>query len=90
MAIDPRGTFAYVTNMSDDTVSVIKISDYSVVDTIAVGDGPSGIAVTTNGKYLYVVNSNDNTVSVIRIAEPEGVFCPIKTRNGKTAVIYIE
>ncbi len=36
-----------------------------MVDTILVGDGPQGIAVTPDGSYAYVANVLDDTVSVI-------------------------
>ncbi|PAB60242.1 hypothetical protein [Anaeromicrobium sediminis] len=40
-------SFAYVTNEGDDAVSVIRISDNTVVDTILdVGEEPVGVAIT--------------------------------------------
>jgi YVTN family beta-propeller protein len=36
-----------------------------VADTITVGAGPKGIAITPDGKYAYVANYTDGTVSVI-------------------------
>jgi hypothetical protein len=36
-----------------------------VVDTIPVGDGPRGLAITAQRLALYVANANDDTVSVI-------------------------
>ncbi len=36
---------AYVANFIDDTVSVIRTSDNTVIDTIPVGDGPYAVAV---------------------------------------------
>jgi len=41
----------YVTNQSDDTVSVIDTTANSVTATIAVGHHPSGIAVTSPFRY---------------------------------------
>ena len=39
-----------------------------VSDTITVGNGPVGVAVTPDGKHVYVANTGDNTVSVIDTA----------------------
>ncbi|MFO8163357.1 MAG: hypothetical protein R6T98_02360 [Desulfatiglandales bacterium] len=55
----------YVTNQSDDTVSVIDTTANSVTATIAVGHHPSGIAVNPAGTRAYVANDSDDTVSVI-------------------------
>ena len=64
-----QGPFAYVTNQSSGTVSVIDTSTNTVVTTISIcGDcspQPKGLAVTPDGKFVYVANSGNGTVSVI-------------------------
>ena len=55
---------AYVTNSSDNTVSVIATTTNTVVATIAVGHNPSGVATTPDGAFAYVTNQG-GTVSVI-------------------------
>lgn len=60
---------AYVPNYDDDTVSVIRISDNSVIATISVGDGPFGARALPGGRYVYVSNELGNTVSVIRTSD---------------------
>ncbi|MGC2222407.1 MAG: hypothetical protein WA624_08580 [Methylocella sp.] len=58
--------FAYVTNGSDGTVSVIDAATNTVVGTpILVGDSPSLVAVAPDGKHAYVTNLASNNVSVI-------------------------
>lgn len=47
---------AYVTNNGDNTVSIIDISSNSVVDTVRVGSGPEGVAITPDGTRAYVAN----------------------------------
>jgi YVTN family beta-propeller protein len=78
VSVTPNGEYVYVSNSGDGTVSVIRTSDNSVIDTdpstveidpIKVGDGPAGVSVTPNGKYVYVNNSGDGTVSVIRTSD---------------------
>jgi YVTN family beta-propeller protein len=56
---------AYVTNFAADTVSVIDVASQSIVNTIAVGNGPQGIAVNPAGTFAYAVNQLAGTVSVI-------------------------
>ena len=61
-------TRAYVTNLNDNTVSVIDTTTASVITTVPVGLGPSAVAVTPNGRFAYVANQLGNTVSVISAA----------------------
>jgi YVTN family beta-propeller protein len=60
--------YAYVSNNSDNTVSVIDVSDNTVAATVDVGGGPWGIAIGASGDYVYVANNADDTVSVIDTA----------------------
>ncbi len=58
---------AFITNSSNNTISVIRTSDDTVVSTFNTGSGPIGI--TPDGDYLYVTNSGDRTVSAIRTSK---------------------
>lgn len=64
--------YAFVTNMDDDTVSVIDLAALAVVKTIDVGDEPFSLAryddADGNEKYVYVGNVESNTISIIDIA----------------------
>ncbi len=52
---------AYVTSSSSDDASVIDISTNTVIDTIALGSLPYGVAVGTT--HAYVANLNSNNVT---------------------------
>ena len=65
IAINPAGTFAYVTNFSLDTVSVVNLSTNTITTTISVGDGPNNVAINPAGTFAYVVNRIGDSVSVI-------------------------
>ena len=65
MAFSPNGEKAYVTNLADDTVSVITVATGAVADPITVGNNPNSVAFSPNGKTAYVANYDDDTVSVI-------------------------
>jgi len=60
-----QGGQAYVTNVSDGTVSVIDTDTNQVVATIPVGASPTSLAASPDGATVYVVNRTANTVSVI-------------------------
>ena len=67
------GPSVYVTNVSSNTVSVIKLAtDYvttnEVTATIKVGTEPRGIAISPDGSVAYVTNFRDNTLSVLSTA----------------------
>jgi YVTN family beta-propeller protein len=57
--------FAYITNLTDGTVSVIDTATEAVVDTVTVGKAPWGVAVNPAGTRAYVANYGETTVSVI-------------------------
>ena len=59
---------AYVANSGTDNVSVIDVSTEMVTNTITVGDGPRGVAITPDGSTAYVVNGLDANVSVIDVS----------------------
>jgi YVTN family beta-propeller protein len=60
--------FAYIPNFNDNTVSVIDTATDSVITTIAVGNGPRGIAISPSGTRVYVTHSLSNAVYVIDTA----------------------
>lgn len=69
---------AYVTNNSDNTVSVIDTASNMVTATVPVGTSPFGVAVSPNGKQTYVVNRIGSSVSVIDTATNTVVaFIPV-------------
>ena len=65
IAVTPSGSYVYVGNHGDHTVSVIRTSDNTVIDTISVGAFPRDVAVTPNGSYVYVSEGGYDAVSVI-------------------------
>jgi YVTN family beta-propeller protein len=70
------GTRAYVANFGSNTISVIDIPANQPenrvrekeIGTVAVGRGPTGVAVSQDGTRVYVTNFTDDTVSVIDAA----------------------
>ena len=87
LAVTPDGEYIYATigvGYGDNAaVKVIRTSDYSVVDTIAMSfDNIGRCAVTPNGDYLYVTSS-DTTKSVTVIKTSDGsIVAPLPLSNG--------
>lgn len=75
-------TFAYVTNLTDDTVSVYSVNPVSglltLVTTFKTGKSPYFVTTDIGGKYLYVANSNSNTLSAFRINQKTGGLTQLK------------
>lgn len=61
------GRYGLVTNNEDNTVSVIDLSIYTVINTISTGEGPHGFRTSKDNQYAYVANMGEDTVSVINI-----------------------
>jgi YVTN family beta-propeller protein len=65
VAVDPRTSQVYVTNLRADSVSIIDAPSGTLVATIPVGDQPQAVAVDPRTSQVYVVNELSGTVSVI-------------------------
>jgi YVTN family beta-propeller protein len=65
VAADPVTNTVYVTNYSDNTVSVICGRTNKVTATVPVGPGPYEVAANPVTNTVYVTNSGNDTVSVI-------------------------
>ncbi|WNV82976.1 beta-propeller fold lactonase family protein [Umezawaea sp. Da 62-37] len=59
----PQG-FAYVVNNLSNSVTTISVSTGGTA-TIAVGNGPTAVAISPDGAQAYVTNGRSNTVSVL-------------------------
>src|SRR6267143_859279 len=59
---------AYITNLDDNTVSVIDTASNAAPAIVHVGLFPFGVAVTPDGAHVYVTNQGGGNVSVIATA----------------------
>ncbi|MDW5551992.1 PKD domain-containing protein [Methanosarcina sp.] len=67
----PAPSYAFITNLNSNTVSVINTGDNTLTATVPVGTEPFGAAVSPDGTKVYVTNTrygNRGTVSVIDTA----------------------
>lgn len=94
----PRSASVYVSNESDDTVSVIDEATGDT-STIAVGDGPHHMVHSRGGRTVYAVNSEADTFTALDAAtgRPRFIDVPVGdqpsevlvTPSGRTAWISI-
>ena len=61
--VNPAGTRVYVSNFSDDSVSVVDTATNAVIATVPVAARPQGLAVSPTGSRIYVAGMGG--VSVI-------------------------
>jgi YVTN family beta-propeller protein len=57
IALSPDGSRAYVTEPSDNRLAVLDAHTGEQLATVAVGDDPSGLALSPDGTQLWVVNT---------------------------------
>lgn len=86
------GPFAYITNQSSNTVSVVDTATDTLTATIPVGTRPRRLAINAFATELYVSNLNSNTVSVINTDDSSPlkntVVATIPVGNGPAGVVY--
>ena len=72
--------YAYISNGGSNTVTVLDLVNMRQDRVIAVGAGPSGLAVNPRRNEIYVVNSGSGTVTVID-AETNTVAATIRVQR---------
>jgi len=58
VAVSPDGAFAYVSNFTSNTLSVLDMDSRTVVSTITGVSSPQGLAFTPDGSHAYVTVTN--------------------------------
>ncbi len=87
IAVNPAGTFLYVANSFDSTISVYSIDANSGAlseianSPFAVGATVSGIAVDPSGKYVYVTNPSANTITGFTITAATGALTKFSSQS---------
>ncbi len=54
VVFSPVGSRLYVSNLNDNTITVIDTSTFTPIDSIAVGSNPYSLAISADGSRLYV------------------------------------
>jgi YVTN family beta-propeller protein len=72
LAIDPTGSFAYVPNQFDNTISVISTATNSVVATVGVGPGPLAIAFAVSDPLQSLLGQIQALIDAGTLTESQG------------------
>ena len=82
VTVNPSGTDGYVTNQSDNTVSVLDLTATppAATITVPVGASPNYVAVDPSGASAYVTDGGDAAVTVL-----ERCRCRTPVSTGRSA-----
>jgi YVTN family beta-propeller protein len=78
ITLSPNGDFLYVANANDNSVSVIDVKKYAVVETLHTAlypDAPGGsttnsVALSEDANTLFIANADNNCLSVYDVSKP--------------------
>lgn len=95
MAPTPDGTTLFVSNVYDNTVSVIDVASGTVTNTLRVCRNPSSIAITPDASQAWVACDDDtwlavidtSTYAVTPVTTPFGAIGIAFTADGSTAAV---
>ena len=80
LAIHPIKSFAYVTNVAGNSLSVFSLNHGTLSPILApvpTGQHPFGLAFDPTGAFLYVANKVDNTISAFSVDPTTGTLSPL-------------
>jgi len=80
-----EGTYAYIINEYENTVSVINTETNTIAAIVHVGSNPREIAASPDGAKVYVANYYGGTVSVIETAN-NNVIATINVGNNPNGI----
>ncbi|MBU3745429.1 MAG: YncE family protein, partial [Sediminibacterium sp.] len=77
MVVSPNGKRLYVANANDNSVSVIDLQLYKVLETLNTalypnalgGSTTNSVAISADAKTLYIANADNNCLSVFDVSE---------------------
>ncbi len=71
LAVSPDSQYVYYTNNTsgDDTLSIRRTIDLSLVTAVVVGTTPTEMAILPDNSKVYVLNSGDGTLSVVQTSD---------------------
>ncbi len=65
----PDGSAAYVTNLGGNTVSVVDATTWTISDSIGVGSGAGGIALSSDGTHACVCLPSEGELAVVSLED---------------------
>ena len=88
LTVGPSNKLIYVSNYGSGNVAVIDPLNYSMIKSIAVGDGPSGIVSDPANNMVYVSNTFSSTIHSVSVinASQNSVSSNINGMNDASAL----
>ncbi len=65
----PAPSYAYITNLNSNIVSVINTANNNVTATVPAGSDPQGVAVSPDGTRVYVANIHYGSIGTVSIID---------------------
>jgi YVTN family beta-propeller protein len=78
LLLNKKGTYLFVANANDNSVSVINTATHTTVETISAtlyptkltGSTTNGLALSPDEKTLYIANADNNCLAVFDVSKP--------------------
>ncbi len=83
MLAQPR---LYIVQVQNPSLAVSNVTGLTVVESVAVGSAPAGVAIDTDRDLAYVTNSGDGTLSLVSLASPSPGLSPLSLGPGGTVI----
>ncbi|HEX9918056.1 MAG TPA: YncE family protein [Pyrinomonadaceae bacterium] len=87
IAFSPDDRFAFVTNKTDGTLSIIEVGRLVKVKDLKTGASPASLAFSPLGRAVYVAHEGDGQVAVID-AVSHAITATIPAKPGLTAIRF--
>ena len=76
LCLTANGNYLYVANSNDNSVSIIKVAERKVIETLNAalypdapnGSTTNGLALSDNEKVIYVANADNNCLAVFDVS----------------------
>jgi DNA-binding beta-propeller fold protein YncE len=72
--------------VQNPSLAASNVAGLTVIESVAVGSAPVGVAVDTDRDLAYVTNSGDGTLSLVSLASPSPGLSPQSLGTGGTVI----
>lgn len=76
----------YIVQVQNPSLAASNVTGLTVVESVAVGNAPVGVAVDTDRDLAYVTNSGDGTLSLVSLASPSPGLSPQSLGTGGSVI----
>ncbi|MXV16405.1 bifunctional YncE family protein/alkaline phosphatase family protein [Hufsiella ginkgonis] len=78
LLLNKKGTWLFIANANDNTVSVVNTTTHKVIETVTTtlypttltGSTTNGLALSADEKTLYIANADNNCLAVFDVSKP--------------------